>query len=468
MILLDDREHATFHGGYPNGWNLVVGGMDRVGNDVTNELSYMVLKAHEDIRLYQPNLGVRIHQGSPAELIQRTCEVIAQGTGVPQVFSDEVIINSFVRYGVPLEDARNYTATGCVEHSTETCWVRGNGGWVNMGKAVEFTLNNGRDTLTGEMLGLQTGDPTKFLTYEEFEQGVKKQLAYLIEQMAIEDNILDLLHADLVPELLISMLIHDCIEKGKSAAAGGARYNFTSPMSIGVATLGDSLAAVKKLVFEEKKISMEQLRSALSANFKEQEPLRQMLINRAPKFGNDDDYVDGIVSKMQRFFTEEVIKYRNPRGGGFRAGFWTILANMTLGRFTGATPDGRKAYEPLSDSIGPNHGYDRRDTTAMLCSSGKIDQTDAGNGTVLNLRLSPAMVHGEGGVNRMGHLIRSYFDMGGSHLAMNVVSTETLREAQKHPDRYRDLLVKVAGYAAFFVELGEKAQNEIIARSEHI
>ena len=252
-----------------------------------------------------------------------------------------------------------------------------------------------------------------------------------------------------------------------SAAAGGGRYNYTSPMSIGVATLGDSLAAIKRLVFEEQRLSMGELRAALAANFEGREALRQMLINRAPKFGNDDDYVDALVVKMQRFFAEELKQYRNPRGGTFRPGYWTVLANMGLGRLTGATPDGRKATEPLSDSIGPSSGCDRKDTTAMLCSSGKIDQRAASNGTVLNLRLSPALVKGKEGPARIGHLIRSYFAMGGSQLAINVVSTKALRDAQTHPDRHRDLLVKVAGYAAFFVELGEQTQNEIIARSEH-
>jgi formate C-acetyltransferase len=238
-------------------------------------------------------------------------------------------------------------------------------------------------------------------------------------------------------------------------------------MTIGVATMGDSLAAVRTLVFEEGKLSLRELRQLLARNFEGQEPLRQMLINRAPKFGNDDDRVDGLVTGIQQFFAGELAKYRTPRGGAYRPGFWTVLANMGLGRLTGATPDGRKATEALSDSIGPSNGCDRKDTTAMLHSSGKIDQRAAGNGTVLNLRLSPTIVRGVGGTERIGHLVRSYFDLGGSQLAINVVSTDTLRDAQRHPERHRDLLVKVAGYAAFFVELGEQAQNEIIARSEH-
>jgi len=278
---------------------------------------------------------------------------------------------------------------------------------------------------------------------------------------------LDTLHAAWVPELSVSLLTHDCIANGKSAAAGGARYNYTSPMSIGVATVGDSLAAIKKLVYEEKRVTLQELRQALADNFAGQEALRQMLINRAPKFGNDDPYVDGIVAEVQKFFSAELGNYRSPRGGVFRPGFWTILANMTLGRFTGATPDGRLAKEPLSDSIGPSNGCDRKDATAMLCSAGRIDQTAAANGTVLNLRLSPAVLKGEGGQKRLGQVIRSYFHLGGTHLAINIVSSEALRDAQKNPDRYRDLIVKVAGYAAFFVELGKNTQDDIIARTEH-
>jgi len=467
MILLDDREHATYRGGYPNGWNLVVGGLTPDGRDATNDLSYMCLTAFENVRLFQPNFGVRTHRSSPEPFLRRAYEVIALGSGVPQVFNDEVVVEALVRTDLPVEEARDYTATGCVEHATPKTWIRGNGGWVNLPKAVEFALNDGRCVLAGQQVGLRTGDPERFASYEECEAAVRRQLAYQIEQMVVENHIVDRVHAALVPELTISLLIHDCVEKGLSAVAGGGRYNYTSPMTIGVATLGDSLAAVRKLVFEERKLSMAELRRALAANFEGHEPLRQMLINRAPKFGNDDDSVDGIVARFQTFFADELKKYRTPRGGSYRAGFWTVLANMGLGRLTGATPDGRKATEALSDSIGPSNGRDRKDTTAMLCSSGKIDQRAAGNGTVLNLRLSPSVVQGANGPERIGQLVRSYFDLGGGQLAINVVSTETLREAQTDPARYRDLLVKVAGYAAFFVELGEQAQNEIIARSEH-
>lgn len=467
MLLLDDREHATYRGGYPNGWNLVAGGIKPDGTDGTNELSYMCLEAFADVRLFQPNFGVRIWKGSPEPFVKRASEIIALGMGVPQVLNDEVIVDALVGCGLPLEEARDYTATGCVEHATPKAWIRGNGGWVNLAKAVEFVLNDGRCALTHRLVGLRTGDPEGFRTYEEFEAAVRQQLAYEIRQMVIENNIIDRIHATLVPELTVSLLIDDCVKKGMSAAAGGSLYNYTSPMSIGVATLGDSMAAIKKLVFEEQRVSIRDLRAALAANFEGHETLRQLLLNRAPKFGNDDDYVDSIVVKMQRFFAEELKQYRNPRGGTFRPGYWTVLANMGLGRLTGASADGRKATQPLSDSIGPSNGCDRRDATAMLCSSAKIDQRAASNGTVLNLRLSPALVKGKDGAGRIEQLIRSYFDMGGSHLAINVVSTKTLRDAQKHPERHRDLLVKVAGYAAFFVELGAQAQNEIVARSEH-
>jgi formate C-acetyltransferase len=464
IIHVDDTESATYHGGHPLGLNLVVGGMTPDGKDATNELSYMFLQAQADVRMYQPNFGVRIHRGS-RRVHKGHVRSSPWDPGMPQVFNDEVLIQAMMRYG-PIEEARNYTPTGAWRMRQKT-WIRGNGGWINVVKAVEYALNNGKCALTGKKAGLSTGDPVSFKTYDQFEKAVKDQLAYIIKQMVVEDNILDRLHPEVLPELQVSMLTHDCIEKGMSAAAGGARYNYTSPLTIGVATLGDSLAAAKKLVFDEKKISIKELQEALLSDFEGKEPLRQMLINRAPKYGNDDDYVDSLVAEMQRFFTEELRKYRSPRGGTFRPGFWTILANMTLGRFTGATPDGRKALEPLSDSIGPSNGCDRKDSTAVLCSAGKIDQTAAANGTVLNLRLSPVMFKGEGGHKRLEQLVRSYFDLGGTHLAINVVSTETLRDAQKHPERHRDLLVKVAGYAAFFVELGEKTQNEIIARTEY-
>jgi pyruvate formate-lyase/glycerol dehydratase family glycyl radical enzyme len=467
IIHVDDTESATYHGGHPLGLNLIVGGMTREGRDAANDLTYMFLQAHADVRLYLPNFGVRIFRGSPEKLLQRTSEVIALGTGMPQVFNDETLVPALMRYGLPIEEARNYSPTGCVENSTDKAWGRGNGGWINMAKAIEFALNGGRCSFTGLAAGLPMEEAATPRNYEEFEQAFRRQLSYIIQQMVIEDNILDNLHAAWVPELMVSLLHYDCIRNGKSATAGGARYNFTSPMSIGVATVGDSLAAIKKLVYEEKRVTLPELRQALAENFAGREPLRQMLINRAPKFGNDDPYVDDIVAEVQKFFTSELGKYRSPRGGVFRPGFWTILANMTLGRLTGATPDGRLAKEALSDSIGPSNGCDRKDATAMLCSAGRIDQTAAANGTVLNLRLSPAVLKGEGGQKRLGQVIRSYFHLGGTHLAINLVSSDTLRDAQKNPERHRDLIVKVAGYAAFFVELGEKTQNDIIARTEH-
>jgi len=229
MILLDDREHATYRGGYPNGWNLVVGGMTPEGTDGTNELSYMCLQAFEDVRLFQPNFGVRTFGGSPERFLARAWEVIALGAGVPQVFNDEVVIDALVRSGLPLEEARDYTPTGCVEHATPKAWIRGNGGWVNLAKAVEFALHNGRCALTGAQVGPRTGEIEEFTTYEAFETAVKQQLAYEIEQMVVENNLVDRIHAELVPELLISLLIHDCVANGKSAAGGGARLQLHQP-----------------------------------------------------------------------------------------------------------------------------------------------------------------------------------------------------------------------------------------------
>lgn len=464
---VDDSESVVFHGGHPYGQHLTVGGVTREGEDATNELSYMCLEAHETVEGYQPDFSVRIHKNSPYEFQKRAAEVIKKGLGLPHIFNDDVLIPSLLNRGLPLEEARNYTPTGCVENSTEKCWTRANGGWFNYPKIIELTLNEGKCVMTGKQVSVKSKKPKDIKTFEEFMEVFKHHLEHVVKLHVTWSNLIDEVHAQLMPEPAVSIFIHDCIKKGKDVTQGGARYNFTSPLMVGIATVADSLAAIKKLVYEEKEISLEELRKALEADFKGYEFLRAKLINKVPKYGNDDNYVDELAKIATNMFCDEFEKYKNTRGGKYQVGYWSITANFSLGNGTGATPDGRKAGEPLSDSISPNNGKDTNGITASLRSAAKLDQWRASNGTVLNRHITPSELEGEDKMNKFIQLVRSYFDMGGSNIAFNVISADTLREAQKKPEEYSDLLVKVAGYAAFFVELGKPAQDALIERTEH-
>jgi formate C-acetyltransferase len=337
---------------------------------------------------------------------------------------------------------------------------------VNLGKCLELALNDGVDPFTGKQIGPKTGDPTTFKSFAELMSVYKTQVSYVVAQMVTALNITDTIHAELAPMPFMSLVVSDCIERGLDITAGGAKYNFTGPEGGGIPTIADSLAAVKKLVFEEKKVAMAELKEALSKNFEGYEELRQMLLNDAPKYGNDEDYVDLIAREVELNYCYEVDKYINPRGGKYTAGVYTVSSNVPLGGVTGATPDGRKAREPFGENISPCQGRDRKGPTAVIKSVTKLDHVMPTAGTLLNMRFNLSALEGPEKLARFANLIRAYFELGGWHVQFNIVSNKVLRDAQKHPENYRDLLVRVAAYNAFFVEISKELQDDIMVRTE--
>jgi formate C-acetyltransferase len=419
------------------------------------------------MRTAHPNFTVRYHNKLPDSFLHRAAQVIRLGTGMPEILNDEAHIPSLMNRGIKLEDARGYTNIGCVEPAVpgKTCsWS--NAAMFNLGKCLELALNDGKCMLCGEQAGPETGDARDFTCIEDVIKAYDAQVIYFVKHMIVSVNAIDLAHKELVQTPYLSLLVSNCLEKGKDITAGGAHYNFTSPQGVGVADVADSLAVIQKLVFEDKTITMEELLSALKTNFEDREELRQTLINGAPKYGNDIDSVDQLARHAGRVYCEEVEKYENPRGGIYNPGLYPVSANVPLGRNTAALPNGRRATAPLADGISPTHGSDQNGPTAVVKSVSKIDQMIASNGTLLNQKLSPGLLQDEKGLHSLSNLIRAYFDLHGKHIQFNVVDSKTLREAQKKPDQYANLVVRVAGYSAFFTQLHKDVQDDIIGRTE--
>jgi len=464
-----DSECAQDFAGYTTGLNVTIGGQKEDGTDATNEVSFMCLDAEDHLRVAHPNFTVRYHHKLPDDLLQRACEVIRLGTGMPELMNDEAHIPSLMNRGVRLEDARGYTNIGCVEPAVpgKTCsWS--NAAIFNLGKCLELALSNGKCLLCGNQVGPQTGDPRTFTSIEDVMEAYKGQVAYFVKHMIISLNAIDLTHKELVQTPYLSLLVSDCMQRGKDITAGGAHYNFTSPQGVGVADVADSLAAIKKLVFEDKSVTMEGLMLALGNNFEAREYLRQRLINAAPRYGNDDDSVDELARFAGRVYCEEVEKYKNPRGGVFQPGLYPVSAHVPLGRNVAALPSGRKARTPLADGVSPTHDSDKKGPTAVIKSVAKLDHMIASNGTQLNQKFSPRVLEDEKGLRSLAELIRVYFSLGGKHIQFNVIDSKTLREAQKNPDKYANLVIRVAGYSAFFTQLHKDVQDDIIGRTEQV
>jgi pyruvate formate-lyase/glycerol dehydratase family glycyl radical enzyme len=464
-----DEGSTKAFGGYPMFQNLIVGGQTRDGEDATNELSYMCLQATANARLYQPSISIRVHDGTPDSLYIKALEVSRIGLGMPAYYNDRFIIPALLSRGLTREDARDYGIIGCVEPQvggkTE--------GWhdaafFNTAKVLELALNDGVDPATGKQLGPKTGDLTSFKSFHDVMGAYRKQMEYFVKQLVISDNAVDIAHGERAPLPFLSSLAADCIAKGKSLQEGGAHYNFTGPQGVGVGNVGDSLAAIKKLVFEDKAVTQAELKEALRTNFEGKEVLRQMLINRAPKYGNDNEYADEIAREGALIYCKEVEKYTNPRGGRFQPGLYPVSANVPLGAVVGATPDGRKAGTPLADGVSPVSGRDNAGPTAAVKSVAKLDHVIASNGTLLNQKFHPNALKDERGLRNLKAVTETLFLGGGLHVQYNVVSRETLLDAQKHPENYRSLVVRVAGYSAFFTALDKALQDDIIARTEHV
>lgn len=469
MNHLFDYECAKYFGGYSITENLIIGGQDLEGRDSTNELSYICCEAEANMKLTQPAFSIRIHEGTPHDLFMNAAKVVRMGGGKPAFYNDKLHIPLLLSDGVELKDARNYGIVGCVEPtSIGNTYGWSNASMFNLAKCLELALNNGVCALTGKRIGPETGDPREFTSFAQVMEAFRKQVAFFVKHMVIALNAIDIAQAEVMPLPYLSLVVDDCIEKGKDLASGGARYNYTGVQGVGIADVADSLSAIKKLVFDEKTITMGELLEACWSDFEGKEPLRQLLINRAPKYGNDDDYVDLLASEVGRIYCEVVKQYRNPRGGHYRPALYPVSANVPLGARVAALPSGRKARVPLADGIAPTHGSDKKGPSAVLRSAAKLDHIKATNGTQLNQKFNPTVLATDEAMERFVNLIRGYFDLGGAHVQFNVVSADTLRDAQKHPERYRDLLVRVAGYSAFFVELDKSIQDDIIGRTEHM
>lgn len=442
-----------------------LGGVTETGEDATNELTYLILDVIEEMRILQPSSMVQVSKKNPDRLLKRALEIIKTGFGQPSLFNTEAIIQEMVRQGKSIADARNGGASGCVETGAfgkESYILTG---YFNLVKVMEIALHNGVDPRTGKQIGVGSGEPTAFRTFEEFFGAFRKQLKHFVDIKIKGNRIIERLWAEHLPAPFMSILIDDCIQAGKDYNDGGARYNTSYVQGVGTGTITDSLTAIKYHVFDKRSFGLPELTTALKADFAGADSLRHVLLEETPKYGNDDDYADNILRQVFESYFEMIDGRPNTKGGHFRINLLPTTCHIYFGSIVGATPDGRKAGEPLSEGISPVQGADRRGPTAVLKSAAKIDHVRTG-GTLLNQKLTPQLFADQEGLEKLVHLIRSYFRMDGHHIQFNVVSSDTLRKAQQTPEKYRDLIVRVAGYSDYFVDLGVTLQNEIIKRTE--
>lgn len=468
-MIFVNTDTSKFYTGVPQWQNFNLGGRTVDGRDATNELSYICIDAMIDVRIVQPDISVRIHPDSPEAFVLKACELSRVGTGHPKFYNEDLISFSMGCKGISLAEARDFAIMGCVEPRVQAKeGTHLTGGFINLPAALELALNNGVWRRTGKQIGLPTGDARKFTSFEQVVEAYKAQLAHLIRHMFVVNAIAETAYSELLCSPFLSSLTEGCVESGRPMQKGGAVYNFGPAVNnIGIADTGDSLAAIKKLVFEEQRLTMDQLLTAIENDFEGHEDVRTMLLHDGPKYGNDDDYVDDITRAAAHFSNDEVMKYYNIFGGQAQSGNVGVNSHMSFGTVVGALPSGRKASLPLADNSSPSQGSDRLGPTALARSVGKLDLAPFRNGTLLNLRLSPQSVVGPDGLRKMASFVRGLCDVGCWHAQFNLVDTCTLRDAQQNPEQYADLLIRVAGYSAYFTQLHSDVQEEIIRRTEH-
>lgn len=508
-----DKDSAEGFAGYGLFQNLIAGGQNEDGEDMTNDLSFMCIWASMHVMLPQPSFCVRIWNKTPQDFMIASAELTRTGLGQPAYYNDEVIIPSLMSRGLTIQEARCYNIIGCVEPQ-----IAGKtDGWhdaafFNMCRPLELVFHNGMDK--GEMVGIPTGDVTKMRTFEEFFAAYEKQMEYCISLLVNSDNAIDQAHSERVPLPWLSCMVDDCLAEGKSVQEGGCHYNFTGPQGFGIANIADGMYAIRKLVYEDKTITMAELRDALDHNFGkdvdeaavvqavagvaaqlkaegkavDEEQIARIaavvaasqaahgdreryvkiheMIDACPKFGNDLEDVDALAKRVAYVYTRPLEKYRNPRGGQYQAGLYPVSANVPLGRQTGATPDGRYAGTPIADGVSPAQGRDENGPTAAANSVAKLDHGVASNGTLYNMKFHPSALSGREGLEKFAAMIRGYFDQKGMHVQFNVVDKKTLLDAQKYPEKYKHLVVRVAGYSALFTTLSRSLQDDIINRTE--
>ena len=446
--------------------NINSGGLRPDGSSGVNEVSYLVLEVIDEMRLVQPSSNIQLSRKNPDEFLKSACSIVRKGWGQPSIFNADTVVEELLRQGKSIEDARCGGTSGCVETGAfgKESYVLT--GYFNIPKVLEITLNNGADPKTGKRIGIETGRPEEFTSFEELLDAFRLQMKHFIEIKLRGNNVIERLYAEYMPVPFLSILIDDCIARGKDYNDGGARYNTNYIQGVGIGTITDSLTALKYHVFEKASISMSHMLEALRKNFADDEKTRLLFLNKTPKYGNDDDYADGVMQQVFETFYNEVNGRKNTKGGVYRINLLPTTCHIYFGSVTGATPDGRRAWMPLSEGISPVQGADRHGPTAVLNSAGKMDHVRTG-GTLLNQKFTPRLLDGREGIDNLASLVRTYFKMGGHHIQFNVVDAATLRAAQQHPEEHRDLIVRVAGYSDYFCDLGKSLQDEIIARTEH-
>ena len=456
------EESAT----YTDFANINLGGLKSDGVDGVNELSFLLLEVIDEMRLVQPGSNIQLSEKNPDEFLNSACSVIRQGRGQPSVFNADMVVEELTRQGKSIEDARNGGTSGCVETGAfgKESYILS--GYFNFPKVLEITLHDGFDTGTGRQTGIKTGGEEEFSSFEDLLDAYEKQLKHFIDIKIEGNNRIERLFAEEMPVPFLSILIDDCIANGTDYNAGGARYNTTYIQGVGLGTVTDSLSAIRYHVFDEGNLNMADLMSALSFDFEGAEKTRQMLINRTPRYGNDDDYADSLMLEAFEIFFNAVEGRENTKGGHHRINLLPTTCHIYFGRMTGATPDGRFARQPLSEGISPVQGADRHGPTAVTKSASKLDHSLTG-GSLLNQKFTPQLLDDEKGMEGLAKLVRGYFKLGGHHIQFNVVDRETLRDAQANPRQYRDLIVRVAGYSDYFCDLSKVLQDEIIARTQH-
>lgn len=469
IVYLRNKNSAKYFAGFPIGFNVAVGGQDENGNDASNALSHLLIQAQEDIGLPQPNLSVRLFEHTDQALLAHAVKCVSKGSGMPQFFNDKAIVSPLMDLGISKQDALNYAIVGCVELTTHG----NNLGWsdaamFNMNKVLELTLNHGKCLLTGKQMGPDLGSLSTYASFSDLEAAYQKMMDYFIEKMIPCCEGVEKAHIDCLPTPFLSAVIDDCMDKGMDVTAGGAHYNLSGIQMIQVANLADSLAAIKELVYDKKKVDASHLEKALQNNFVGDEVLRQMLLHRVPKYGNDVAWVDELGAKWALYFREQLRKYKNYRNGPYHTGMYTVSAHVPMGQNVGASADGRFAQDPLADGgLSAVYGRDIQGPTAVLKSVSKMDNSCTTNGGLLNMKFLPDFFKTEAGITKFCNFLRAFVDLEVPHIQFNVVSKENLLDAQKHPDQYRSLTVRVAGYTAYFTELAGDLQNEIIARTSY-
>jgi formate C-acetyltransferase len=464
------RASSRNSGGYSTGQHISIGGQLEDGSDATNPVSYMTLQTMGRLKIHEPPIDVRIHKGSPKALWEAAVATTKQVGGIPTLQNDEVIISALTRKGISLEDARNYCIIGCVEPAVSgsewsACGGTGKETYWNMANALLLAINNGINPMNGKQTGLPTGYLYEMKTFEDVKTAYEKQVRYFVDWQVTLTNMYELVANQLMPLPSVSAMMDGCMENGMDVTKGGAKYNSTGMSGIGSSNVGDGLSVIKYLIYDTKKYSSREFYDAVLSNWEDNEPMRQEVLNVAPHFGNDDPYADELTVWATDIFSEYANQGVGSRGN-YRPGLYPVSAHVAFGKMTAATPDGRMAQEPLSDGVSPKQGLDKNGPVAVLKSVGKIHHINNGNGTLLNMKFHPKTMEGAETTDKFIDMVQTYFDMGGMHLQYNIMGSDTLRAAQENPEAYKDLVIRVAGFSAYFVELYKDLQDDIISRTD--